>query len=110
MGRHDHPRGARPGQPRQRQAQSVDPADRDDPIYSASVGHVAEIPLTQLCRDEILLTAAQTLLGIVVLARLRFTRTDALILLGLFAAQFASPGLHGPLTVAYVVVALGTWS
>ena len=74
-------------------------------VYSLSLGHIAEIPLTQLSRAEILLTAAQTLLGIVVLARLRFTLIDAVVLLGLFGAQFASPNLHGPVTVAYVVVA-----
>lgn len=74
-------------------------------VYSLSVGHTAEIPLTQLSRDEILLTAAQTVLGVIILARLRFTLVDAVILLGLFAVQFASPYLHGPMTVAYVVVA-----
>lgn len=74
-------------------------------VYSLSVGHIAEIPLTQLSRDEILLTAAQTILGVIVLARLRFTLTDALVLLGLFGIQFASPTLHGPMTIAYLVVA-----
>lgn len=57
-------------------------------MYSLSVGYIAELPLTQLSRDEILLTAAQTLLGVVVLARLRFTLLDAVVLLGLFAVQF----------------------
>ena len=73
-------------------------------VYSLSVGHTAEIPLTQLSRDEILLTAAQTILGVTVLARLRFTLVDAVVLLGLFGVQFASPYLHGPVTVAYLVV------
>lgn len=74
-------------------------------VYSLSVGQIAEIPLSGLSRSEILLTAAQTLLGVVVLARLRFTLIDAVVLLGLFGAQFASPNLHGPVTIAYVVVA-----
>lgn len=73
-------------------------------VYSLSVGHIAEIPLTGLSRSEILLTAAQTLLGVIVLARLRFTFLDAVVLLGLFGAQFASPNLHGPVSVAYVIV------
>ena len=74
-------------------------------VYSLSVGHVAEIQLTQLSRDEILLTAAQTILGVIVLARLRFTLIDAVVLLGLFGVQFVSPYLHGPTTIAYLVVA-----
>lgn len=73
-------------------------------VYSLSVGHAAEIPLTKLSRDEILLTAAQTILGVVILARLRFTLLDAVVLLGLFGIQFASPTLHGPATVAYLAV------
>lgn len=74
-------------------------------VYSLSVGHFAEIPLSRLSRDEILLTAAQTVLGSIVLARLRFTLIDAVVILGVFGVQFASPYLHGPTTIAYLVAA-----
>jgi cation:H+ antiporter len=43
-------------------------------------------------RTEVLLTAAQTLLGVAALLALRFPRWAAWTLLGLFAVQFALPG------------------
>lgn len=75
-------------------------------VYSLSVGHPAEIPLTQLSRDEILLTAAQTALGVAMLGRLRFTMIDALLLLGLWALQLVVPLIRPEVTVAYVLAAL----
>lgn len=76
-------------------------------VYSLSVGYAAEIHLTQLSRDEILLTAAQTVLGVVILGRLRFTLTDALLLLSLWALQFALPDIRGAVTIAYFALGLG---
>lgn len=76
-------------------------------VYSLSLGHPAEIALTQLSRDEILLTAAQTLLGIAMLARLRFSLLDASLLLGLFVLQFALPAIRLEVGIAYVVFAAG---
>ena len=76
-------------------------------VYSLSLGHPAEIALTQLSRDEILLTAAQTLLGIAMLARLRFSLVDASVLLGLFLLQFALPAIRLEVGIAYVVFAAG---
>lgn len=72
-------------------------------VYSLSLGYPAEIALVQLSRDEILLTVAQTLLGIAMLARLRFTLFDASLLLALFAVQFAVPQVRLEVAIAYVL-------
>lgn len=74
-------------------------------VYSLSLGHPAEIALVPLSRDEILLTAAQTLLGVAMLARLRLTLFDAVLLLALFAAQFAVPAIRLEVALAYVISA-----
>lgn len=60
--------------------------------------------------EEVLLTACQTVLGISVLLALRFPRCAALVLLGLFAVQFAVPGTHGRLIISgvYLVLAIAT--
>lgn len=73
-------------------------------VYSLSLGTPSEIALTQLSRDEILLTAAQTLLGVTMLARLRFSLVDASILLGLFFVQFAFPPIRLEVAIAYVLL------
>src|SRR5690606_4390029 len=57
--------------------------------------------------EEFWLTAAQTLLGIAILLTLRFRRWAALVLLGLFAVQFAVPGTEGRylISAGYAVIA-----
>jgi cation:H+ antiporter len=68
-------------------------------VYAVAHGSVnPPIPLNHLQLHEILLTAAQSLLGVVILANLRFTLGEALLLFLLFFAQFVSPMLaseHG---------------
>lgn len=75
-------------------------------VYSLSVGHLAFIPLTPLQREEILLTGAQSLFGVVALMKLRFTIKDALLLFGLWLIQFVYPPIRIEITVAYIVLAL----
>lgn len=57
--------------------------------------------------EEVLLTAAQTLLGVAILVSLRFPRWAALVLLGLFAVQFAIPSTTGRmvLSAVYLLIA-----
>lgn len=76
-------------------------------VYSLSLGQPAEIQLVQLSRDEILLTAAQTLLGITILGRLRLTLGDASLLLALFVLQFAIPAIRLEVAIAYVIASAG---
>lgn len=61
--------------------------------YALSAGHLVPMPLDGRQVEEILLTAAQSLFGIAVIANLRFTVLEAAILLGLFLPQpfFTSP-------------------
>ncbi|MBI4598034.1 MAG: sodium:calcium antiporter [Candidatus Omnitrophica bacterium] len=59
--------------------------------------------------EEIFLTAAQSLLALVVLANMSFGLWEALLLFALFALQFAfpTPEVRAWLAVGYVVIALG---
>ena len=73
--------------------------------YLIGGGSVA-LPMDGRQTEEFLLTAAQTLLGIAVLLKLRFPRWLAWTLLGLFACQFVIPGTTGRLLLAGVFGAL----
>ncbi len=75
-------------------------------VYSFSVGQLAFIPLNELQRHEILLTAAQSIYGTVALMKLRFTYIDALILFGLWFIQFIYPPIRIEVTILYFILAL----
>ena len=60
--------------------------------YALSAGHAAPIPMDPLHRTEIFLSFATTLYGFACLAKLRFTRANAVVMLGLFLAQFVYAG------------------
>ncbi len=78
-------------------------------VYSISGGHLQPMALDARQVEEIFLTAAQSLLALVVLANLRFGLTEALLLLGLFVLQFVfpTPAIRTVLAVGYVVIACG---
>ena len=58
-------------------------------VYAASSGQLAiPIPMNALQMHEILLTAAQSLLGLALLTRFRLKFSQAMLLLGLFLGQF----------------------
>jgi cation:H+ antiporter len=61
--------------------------------YSVGAGHAAGLPLDARQVGEVLLTAAQGLFGVAVLASLSFTLGEAILLAGLFLAQFVIGGL-----------------
>ncbi|HEY3414581.1 MAG TPA: sodium:calcium antiporter [Armatimonadota bacterium] len=62
--------------------------------YAISHGSLQHpIPMNSFQMHEILLTAAQSFLGIVLLATLRLSVWQAMLLLGLFLGQFAAPGV-----------------
>jgi cation:H+ antiporter len=56
-----------------------------------TLGH--PMPMDHSQMHEILLTASQSLLAVVLLASMRFTINGGLLLFGLFAAQLVSPGI-----------------
>src|SRR5712691_3901817 len=61
--------------------------------YSAGAGQLAALPLDQRQVGEVLLTAAQSLFGLAVLARLRFGLPDAALLAALFVSQLVLGGV-----------------
>jgi hypothetical protein len=62
--------------------------------YALSSGTLAHpIPLANFQMSEILLTAGQSLLGLMLLAGLRLTGAGAALLFGLFAGQLALPAI-----------------
>jgi len=63
-------------------------------VFAVSHGSLDHpLPMGQFQMDEILLTAAQSLLGVILLASLRLSLGGALLLFVLFSAQLISPEL-----------------
>lgn len=71
-------------------------------------GEFAGLPLDARQTEELVLTTAQTLLGVAVLTDLRLTRGEAALLFGLFAVQFVlpAPNIRYVIAVAYTVLAI----
>ncbi|RLU83051.1 sodium:proton exchanger [Streptomyces griseocarneus] len=76
------------------------------PLAHALGGGGAALPLVTRQVDEVALTAAQTVLAVVVLLGLRFGRLQAAVLFVLFAVQFVLPGESARLILAYVYLGL----
>jgi cation:H+ antiporter len=77
--------------------------------YSLSHGQIAPMHLDARQVEEILLTSAQSLFAVVVIASFTFSLGEALLLFVLFASQlfFVSPEIRYLYSVAYLVLALG---
>ena len=75
--------------------------------YSLGQGHAATIPFDRMHRDEILLTILQSLLGMILLVNMKYSRAEALILLGLWLVQFVVPTLREELLWVYGAFILG---
>jgi cation:H+ antiporter len=75
--------------------------------YLVGGGGAGGLPLDARQVEEMVLTGAQTLMGVSILLALRFPRWGAWSLLGLFAVQFVVPGTSGRvvLSVVYLAVA-----
>ncbi len=78
--------------------------------YNLSGGHLGAMHLDARQTEEILLTAAQSLFAIVVLANLSFSLAEAGLIFALFATQLflADPVFRYVYALAYVVLAV-TW-
>ena len=61
--------------------------------FSVGAGRIGALPLDERQVDELLLTAAQSLFGLAVLANLEFSLVEAALLAGLFLAQFVLGGV-----------------
>jgi len=65
-------------------------------VYALSHGSFASIPFDSHQRLEIILTIGQSLLGLVLLANMRFSWWEATLLFVLWAVQFVFSGLEAP--------------
>ncbi|MFD9690941.1 hypothetical protein ACFWXO_34855 [Kitasatospora sp. NPDC059088] len=76
------------------------------PLAHLLGGGPASLPLVERQVDEVLLTAAQTVLAVVLLLDLRFLPWKAALLLVLFGVQFALPGESSRLVLSWVYLGL----
>ena len=78
-------------------------------VYAISGGHLHPMVLDGRQAEELFLTAAQSLLGLMILANLRFGVLEAFLLVGLFLLQFIfpTPQVRMMLGYGYLVIALG---
>jgi len=75
-------------------------------VYAISGGHLQPMPLDARQVEEIFLTAAQSLLAIVILANMRFGLGEAMLLVGLFVLQFVWPTPSVRLLLGYGYLAV----
>ena len=78
-------------------------------VYSASLGELTPLPLVPRQTEELVLTAAQSLLGVAFLIDGKLGLWKALLLLGLFLVQLPFPqtNVRYGLSALYLVLALG---
>jgi cation:H+ antiporter len=62
-------------------------------VYAISAGHLTGLPLDALQREELFLTAAQSVFAIAILANRRMSTREAWTLFGLFISQFILGGV-----------------
>ena len=62
-------------------------------VYAVSAGHLSGLPLDSLQREELFLTAAQSVFAIAVLANRSMSVREAWLLFGLFISQFVLGGV-----------------
>jgi cation:H+ antiporter len=70
-------------------------------VYSFSVGAPTHIPFDAFQREEILLTIAQSMLGMLLLSNMSFHILEAGGIFVLWGLQFARPHLHTEVTIIY---------
>jgi cation:H+ antiporter len=70
-------------------------------VYSMSVGTPSHIPFDGFQRKEILLTIAQSLLGMLLLSNMSFHLAEAGGIFALWGLQFVQPHLHDEVTLLY---------
>jgi cation:H+ antiporter len=76
-------------------------------VYMISAGQVTPMVIDERQSDELLLTAAQSLLATIILANLDFSLFEAGVLFVLFAAQLASSNPKFHMYYSFLYIALG---
>jgi cation:H+ antiporter len=74
-------------------------------VYSIALGAPTSLPLDERQREEVLLTAAQSLFAVTLLLDLRLSIYGAGMLAGLFFLQMLLPDTRGAITMVYFVLA-----
>jgi cation:H+ antiporter len=77
-------------------------------IYAISLGALDPMPLDSRQREEVLLTAAQSLFAVILLLDLRLSLWGAGLIFGLFAVQFVFPDQRIALSVVYGILSVVT--
>ncbi len=72
-------------------------------VVAISAGHIQPIPLDHEHKVELLLTIAQSALGVCLLANMNFAWHEAIVLFALFLAQFLVPHLREEVAALYGV-------
>jgi len=75
-------------------------------VYAVSAGQISPMHMDNRQVEEMLLTAAQSLFAVAVLANLTFSLGEALILLGLFATQLLIPDPRFRYYYSFMYIAL----
>lgn len=77
-------------------------------VYSLALGSPSSLPLDDRQREEFLLTASQSLMGVAIIMNLRFSIFEALALLSLFLLQFVyqSVEMRYLLSLLYLIIAI----
>lgn len=76
-------------------------------VYNFSAGHWGPMPLDSRQSEEILLTAAQSFFAITIIANLRFSITEALILFVLFITQMFFTSVNARIAYSFMYLLLG---
>jgi cation:H+ antiporter len=69
-----------------------------------------QMTMDSIQKEEVFLTAAQSVFAVAVISSLSLNRWEALALLVLFSAQFAIPDLRNAFAIAYIVLAIGLFA
>lgn len=77
-------------------------------VYAISLGALDPMPLDTRQREEVLLTAAQSLFAVILLLDLRLSLWGAGLIFGLFAVQFVFPDQRVALSAVYGVLSIAT--
>lgn len=75
-------------------------------VFALSAGGLGPMVLDERQQEEIFLTSAQSLFGLMIIANYSFGVVEALALFGLFAAQFAFPSTHARWIFAWTYIGL----
>ena len=75
-------------------------------IYAIALGAPEALQLDERQKEEVLLTAAQSIFAVVLLLDLRLSLYGAAALFGLFATQLVFPDTRGVITIVYFVLSV----